>query len=65
MNEWIKKKAYMYVKCNDTQLYKIDGILKEETKMEEYEDRKPTLPTNTSKVIYMWHMHTTEFKIGN
>ena len=35
MNEWIKKKAYMYVKCNATQLYKIDGILKEETKMEE------------------------------
>ena len=35
MNEWIKKKAYMYVKCNATQLYKIDWILKEETKMEE------------------------------
>ena len=35
MNEWLKKKAYMYVKCDATQLYKNDGILKEETKMAE------------------------------
>ena len=35
MNEWIKKKAYMYVKCNATQLYKNDEILEGETKMAE------------------------------
>ena len=29
------KKAYMDIKCNATQLYKNDEILKEETKMAE------------------------------
>ena len=55
----------MYIKFNNTQLYKNDEILKEETKMEEWEAVEPTLPTNTSKIIYMWHIHTTEIKIDN
>ena len=59
------KKAYMDIKCNATQLYKNDEILKEETKMEEWGAVEPTLPTNTSKIIYMWHIHTTEIKIDN
>ena len=36
---------------------KNDEILKEETKMAELEDVEPTLPTNTSKIIYMWQKH--------
>jgi len=62
MNKWIMKKAYMDIKCNATQLYKNDEILKEETKMAEWEDVESTLPTNTSKIIYTWHIHTLSLK---